>query len=68
LGAWEIAARYSELDLNDGSITGGKLSNITAGLNWYLNPNTRLMWNYIHADKDDVGEADMLLMRLQVDF
>lgn len=67
-GAWEAAFRYSGLDLNDSSLTGGKLHDFTAGLNWYLNPNTRVMWNYVHADKDDVGNADMLLMRLQVDF
>ena len=67
-GAWEIKARYSGLDLSDSDITGGELNNITAGLNWYLNPNTRIMWDYVHADKDDVGEADMLMMRLQFDF
>jgi len=67
-GAWEVKARYSELDLNDSNITGGELDNISTGLNWYLNPNTRIMWDYVHADKDDVGQADMLMMRLQFDF
>jgi len=67
-GAWEVKARYSGLDLSDSDITGGELNNITAGLNWYLNPNTRIMWDYVHADKDDVGQADMLMMRLQFDF
>jgi phosphate-selective porin OprO/OprP len=67
-GAWEVKARYSGLDLDDSDITGGKLNNITAGVNWYLNPNTKIMWDYVHADKDDVGQADMLMMRLQFDF
>lgn len=67
-GAWEIKARYSELDLKDANITGGELNNITAGLNWYLNPNTKIMWDYVHADKDNVGQADMFMMRLQFDF
>ena len=67
-GAWEIKARYSGLDLSDSDINGGQLNNITAGVNWYLNPNTRIMWDYVHADKDDVGQADMLMMRLQFDF
>ena len=67
-GAWEVNARYSELDLNDGGITGGELDNITAGLNWYLNPNTKIMWDYIHADKDRIGQADIFMMRLQFDF
>jgi len=67
-GAWEVATRYSKLDLDDSGISGGKLENVAAGLNWHLNPNTRIMWDYVHSDKDDVGEADMLLMRLQIDF
>jgi phosphate-selective porin OprO and OprP len=68
LGAWELKARYSELNLDDDSVTGGKVNDITAGVNWYLNPNTRIMWDYIHADKEDSGQADMLMMRLQFDF
>ena len=67
-GAWEAKARYSGLDLDDSNITGGELDNITVGLNWYLNPNTRVMWDYVHADKEDIGQADMLMMRLQFDF
>ena len=67
-GAWEVKARYSGLDLSDSDITGGKLNDTTAGMNWYLNPNTKIMWDYVHADKDNIGQADMLIMRLQFDF
>jgi len=52
-GAWEIAFRYSYLDLNDKDLTGGRLWDVTAGVNWYLYPNLRLMFNYIHGDVDD---------------
>lgn len=67
-GAWEIAVRHSELDLNDGPIAGGLLRDYTVGVNWYLNPNMRFMWNYVHADLDEVGKADIVQMRAQVDF
>jgi phosphate-selective porin OprO and OprP len=53
-GAWEIAARYSVMNLNDdfGAITGiegGKQSIITAGLNWYVNTNIAFKLNYLHG-------------------
>jgi len=80
-GAWEIAGRYSQLDLTDSGIDGGVMENYTLGLNWYLNPNVRIMWNYIHTQVEDLGglgvpvawrgiddDADLFLMRLQVDF
>jgi len=67
-GAWEIAFRYSSLNLDDGPIFGGELTDWTLGLNWYLNPATRLMINWVHADVDNVGEGDFILFRWQVDF
>ncbi len=68
LGAWEVAARYSQLDLNDEGIDGGKLGDFTFGLNWYLNPNYRVMFNYVFADLKDVGDTHILQMRFQVAF
>lgn len=68
LGAWEIGIRHSELDLNDDPIAGGQLRNLTVGVNWYLNPNMRVMANYVHADLNDVGKADILQARVQFDF
>jgi phosphate-selective porin OprO/OprP len=68
LGAWEVAARYSWVDLDDNVITGGELDDITLGLNWHLNPNVRVMLNYIRADLDRAGDSDIFETRFQVDF
>ncbi len=67
-GAWELAFRYSTIDLTDEGITGGEEDNISVAVNWYLNPATRLMINYVMADIEDVGDADFILVRWQVDF
>ena len=67
-GAWEVAVRYSSLDLNHGTVSGGKLDDFTAGLNWYLNPNARVMWNYIRANRESLGKAGVFQMRFQVNF
>lgn len=66
-GAWEIAARYDSIDLNDVDVGGGEMETYTLGLNWYLNPHTRIMWNYVAADIKDTGNADIFEMRFQID-
>lgn len=67
-GAWELAVRYSALDLTDGAVQGGELTDWTLGLNWYLFSNVRSTFNYVHADLEGVGGADALQMRFQIDF
>lgn len=72
-GAWEVAARWSCLDLDDGSVDGGELTDLSVGLNWYLNPNIRIMWNYVHPmldakAGDNEGDADLFVMRVQIAF
>lgn len=67
IGAWELGARYSAIDLNNKGLTGGKLADVTVGLNWYLNPNTRIMFNYVYADQDDLeGKANIFMTRFQL--
>jgi len=74
-GAWELALRFSCIDLNSGTIRGGRENDLTAGLNWYIDPNIRIMLNYIHADvRDraspsvDNGTSDIFQGRFQINF
>lgn len=67
-GALELALRYSMTDLNHeeglagteaplGSARGGEQEVLGAGLNWYLNSNFKLMFNYLHVDVDRLNPA-----------
>jgi phosphate-selective porin OprO/OprP len=66
LGAWELAARYSDMDLNSRAgkagtavptsanpvIRGGEEQNVAVGLNWYPNAVVRFMLDYQHVRID----------------
>jgi len=61
-GAWEVAARYSVIDLNDNlgsstGVAGGKQQTYTAGLNWYPSGNLRFMLDYVHTKVDKQASA-----------
>ncbi|MEE9348872.1 MAG: porin [Flavobacteriaceae bacterium] len=67
-GAWEVALRYSNSDLTNAAILGGEQSDITLGVNWYLNPSTRIVFNNVFADIKDKGKATIFQVRFQIDF
>lgn len=54
-GAWQIGGRFSYLNLNDKSIQGGTIQSWTAGLNWFLNPNMKIQFNYVLEHRDQPG-------------
>jgi len=54
--------------MEDAGVDGGTLDTATVAVNWYLNPNTRVMWNYIFADPDGSGQAHISQVRFQLDF
>ncbi len=70
-GAFEIAARYSYIDLTSNftaglpisaasqpsAINGGKETGYTVGLNWYPNTYMRVMLNYVHTDFEKANPA-----------
>jgi phosphate-selective porin OprO/OprP len=75
IGAWVLALRLSQLDLNDGALVGGKERNLTVGLNWHLTPSVKLQANYIkvlEVDRPgrptDGDEPSAYTVRAQVDF
>jgi phosphate-selective porin OprO/OprP len=55
-GAWEVAARYSYVDLNSGDdpatrVNGGIMNAFTLGVNWYLNNNLNVMFDWIYDQR-----------------
>lgn len=69
-GAWEVALRYSMVDLNDIDVTGGKEKNFTVGLNWYAPANQfRVMSNVIFVRTDEnAGNESPTIFQLRAQF
>jgi phosphate-selective porin OprO/OprP len=82
-GAWEVAGRFSTIDLNDqlataNGVAGGRQTIYTLALNWYVNRNVRFMFDYLHGkvakqiSPTNFGDAgskfDAFAMRTQVAF
>jgi phosphate-selective porin OprO/OprP len=82
-GAWEIAGRFSTVDLNDqlaaaNGVAGGRQNIYTLALNWYVNRNVRFMLDYLHGNigkqvsptnaADAGSKFDAFAMRTQVAF
>ena len=64
--AWELAFRWSWLDLNDGDVEGGEERNLGLALNYYPRPDLRGQLNLIHVNSDRPGSDGWLLQgRLQ---
>ncbi|HEU4781331.1 MAG TPA: porin [Steroidobacteraceae bacterium] len=67
-GALELAARYSRMNLNyqegpagtaasNDSVRGGDQNILTVGVNWFMNPNVKMMLDYMMIDMDRLNPA-----------
>lgn len=70
-GAWELALRYSDIDLNYRSglagtapapdaVRGGHQTIWTAGLNWYLNSTIKFLFDYQRVNIDRLNPGASL--------
>ncbi|MEW6543873.1 MAG: porin [Nitrospirota bacterium] len=83
-GAWELAVRYAQLNIDPATYTYNfadpgvsvlRAKSTTVGLNWYLNANVRITANFVHTDFTGASRAyhaasheDGLLFRTQLVF
>lgn len=66
-GAWELTARYDSIENKDVNNLGATSS--TLGVNYYFNPNVRLMFNYTKGDNDFTGDkTGQYAVRTQLSF
>jgi phosphate-selective porin OprO and OprP len=56
-GAWQVAARLSDVNLNSGAVQGGEQLSLTLALNWHLNQYTRFSFDYVRSWVDNNGDS-----------
>jgi phosphate-selective porin OprO/OprP len=71
-GAWELVARYSDIDLGD-TASDVRANNLLIGVNYYATGRMRLMLNYAKADiespkEDENGSGESIIFRAQYAF
>jgi phosphate-selective porin OprO/OprP len=83
LGAWELAGRYSQANLDKNvqttSFKGSDIGNMTIALNWYVNENVRFMADYMRyidssnsfyktSSGNNINDLNVYTLRGQVAF
>jgi phosphate-selective porin OprO/OprP len=54
-GAWELVLRYSDVDLDAGTLRGGRFRRVTPMVNWHLSDFMRLEFAYGYGKLDRFG-------------
>jgi len=57
-GAWELTARWSNVNLNDGLVNGGDMDIASLGLNWWATPFFGVNFNYRYIWNERYGLED----------
>ena len=66
-GAWELTARYDTIENKD--VANREATSTTLGLNYYINSNVRLMFNYTRGENEVTGdETGQYALRTQFSF
>jgi phosphate-selective porin OprO/OprP len=69
-GAWELSARWSTIDLDDGPVRGGEMDIASLGLTWWATPffgvnaNYRYIWNVLDGVEGTSSALNARLMLL----
>jgi len=70
-GAFEVAARYSFVNLDSTDVHGGRLSMMMTGVNWYLHSHVKWRFEYgfghVSARQPE-GNLNVFQTRMEVDF
>jgi phosphate-selective porin OprO/OprP len=72
-GAWQVGARWGEINLDDNTIRGGRMKDVTLGLRWLPTANIAFAVNYVRADTDAFSttphdDPQVWMIRSQFDF
>jgi phosphate-selective porin OprO/OprP len=70
-GAWEVAGRYSYVNLNSADVNGGRLSMVMTGVNWY--PHSHVKWRFEYglghvSKRQPDGYLSIFQTRVEMDF
>jgi phosphate-selective porin OprO/OprP len=70
-GAWEAVLRFSYIDLDGGTVRGGRFARITPMVNWHMSDNVRLEMGYGYGRLDRFGlkgNTQFFQSRIQLQF
>lgn len=68
LGAWEVALRYSTLDLTEAAAVADEMETITAAVNWYPHKHVRVQLNVTQADLASLDGTTIVALRIGFDW